>query len=68
MVLISDKYILVSIFNKSVTNIGIVRFKIKKYQDELEKIISQIEERAESEKSVSQEIDIEDIDLDTLFE
>ncbi len=68
MVLISDKYILVSIFNKSFTNIGIVRFKIKKYQDELEKIISQIEERAESEKSVSQEIDIEDIDLDTLFE
>ena len=68
MVLISGKYIIVSIFDKNVSNLGIVRLKIRKYQRELEELLHQIEERAKSEKTVSQDIDIENIDLDTLFE
>ncbi len=67
MILIADKYILVSIFDKKVSNLGIVRVKIKKYYSELEKILKEIERRAEEEKSIPTELDVEDIDLDTLF-
>ncbi|RKQ61736.1 putative regulator of Ras-like GTPase activity (Roadblock/LC7/MglB family) [Thermovibrio guaymasensis] len=68
MILIADKYILVSIFDKKVSNLGIVRVKIKKYYSELERILREIEKRAEEESSIPTEIDVEDIDLDTLFE
>lgn len=68
MILIADKYILVSIFDKSSSNLGIVRVKIKKYYENLLEILNQIEDRIKGESSVTEHIDIEDIDLDTLFE
>ena len=68
MILIEDKYILVSIFDKNASNLGIVRVKIKKYYGKLVELLRQIEERIESESSVTEQIDVEDIDLDTLFE
>ena len=68
MILIDDKYILVSIFDKNASNLGIVRVKIKKYYGKLVELLRQIEERIESESSVTEQIDVEDIDLDTLFE
>ncbi len=68
MILIDDKYILVSIFDKNASNLGIVRVKIKKYYRKLVELLRQIEERIESESSVAEQIDVEDIDLDTLFE
>ncbi len=68
MILIDDKYILVSIFDKNASNLGIVRVKIKKYYRKLVELLRQIEERIESESSIAEQIDVEDIDLDTLFE
>jgi predicted regulator of Ras-like GTPase activity (Roadblock/LC7/MglB family) len=68
MILLGDKYILVVIFDKNITNLGVVRIKIKKYKDELAGILKSIEERMKHENSVSQNINIEDIDFDTLFE
>ncbi|MEO2066453.1 MAG: roadblock/LC7 domain-containing protein [Desulfurobacteriaceae bacterium] len=67
MILIADKYILVSIFDKKVSNLGIVRIKIKKYYSKLERILREIEERAKEESSIPAEVDVEDIDLDTIF-
>jgi len=68
MILIADKYILVSIFDKKVSNLGIVRVKIKKFYSEIEQILRNIEERVKEEASIPTEIDVDDIDLDTLFE
>ncbi|WP_457681199.1 roadblock/LC7 domain-containing protein [Thermovibrio sp.] len=68
MILIADKYILVSIFDKRVSNLGIVRVKIKKYYKEIEEVLRSIEKRIEEESSIPADIDVEDIDLDTLFE
>jgi len=68
MILIAGKYILVSIFDKRVSNLGIVRVKIKKYYREIEETLRAIEERVKEESSIPAEIDVEDIDLDTLFE
>ncbi|RUM43496.1 MAG: dynein regulation protein LC7 [Desulfurobacterium sp.] len=68
MIVIAEKYILVSIFDKVSTNLGIIRVKIKKYYDRLEGLMKRIEERAEKESSMPADINIEDIDLDTLFE
>ncbi len=68
MILLGEKYILVVIFDKNITNLGVVRLKIKKYKKELADILKSIEDRIKHESSVSQNIDIEDIDLDTLFE
>jgi len=68
MILLGEKYILVVIFDKRITNLGVVRVKIKKYKKELSEILKKIEERIKNEDSVSQNIDIEDINLDTLFE
>jgi len=68
MIVVAEKYILVSIFDKVSTNLGILRVKIKKYYDRLEELMKRIEERAEKESSMPAEINIEDIDLDTLFE
>jgi len=70
MTLVADKYILVAIFDKKVSNLGIVRVKIKKYFKEIEGILRSIEERAKEESNLGQEIDVDDleIDLDTLFE
>ncbi len=67
MILIADKYILVSIFDKKVSNLGIVRIKIKKYYSKLERILREIEKRAKEESSIPAEVDVEDIDLDTIF-
>ena len=68
MILIDGKYILVSIFNKSVSNLGVVRVKIKKYYKKLVDLLRQIESRIEEESSIAEQINVEDIDLDTLFE
>jgi len=68
MILLGEKYILVVIFDKNITNLGVVRVKIKKYKKELADILKSIEDRIKHESSVSQNINIEDIDLDTLFE
>jgi len=68
MIVVAEKYILVSIFDKVSTNLGIVRVKIKKYYDRLEELMKRIEERAEKESSMPADINIEDIDLDILFE
>ena len=68
MILIDGKYILVSIFDKATSNLGIVRVKIKKYYKELVDLLKQIEKRMEDESSIAESIDVEDIDLDTLFE
>ncbi len=68
MILIDGKYILVSIFDKNLSNLGIVRVKIKKYYKKLVELLSQIEDRIKRESSVAEHIDVEDIDLDTLFE
>ncbi|RUM88600.1 MAG: dynein regulation protein LC7 [Thermovibrio sp.] len=68
MVLINNSYILVSIFNKAISNLGIVRLKFRKYYNELTNLLKEIERRVKEEKSVAENIDIEDIDLDTLFE
>jgi len=68
MILIAEKYILVSIFDKNSSNLGIVRVKIKKYYRKLIELLEQIEARIKNESSVVEHIDFEDIDLDTLFE
>ncbi len=68
MVLVNGKYILVSIFDKKLSNLGIVRVKIKKYYREIENTLKSIEKRIQEESSISQEIDLDDLDIDTLFE
>ena len=68
MIVVKDKYILVVIFDKNTSNLGIVRVKIKKYYKKIEELMERIEERIKSEAKVSENIDIEDIDLDALFE
>ena len=68
MILIEGKYILVSIFDKNLSNLGVVRVKIKKYYGKLVDLLKQIERRIESESSITEQLDVEDIDLDTLFE
>ncbi|NPB03912.1 MAG: dynein regulation protein LC7 [Thermotogae bacterium] len=70
MLLVAEKYILVSIFDKRVSNLGIVRVKIKKYSREIERIIKEIEERMEKDSNIASDLKVEDIDidLDTLFE
>jgi len=68
MILVEGKYILVAIFDKQVTNLGIVRIKIKKYYKTLVEVLQEIEERIKRESSVPEDVDIDDIDLDTLFE
>jgi len=67
MVLINGKYILASIFDKKISNLGIVRVKIKKYYKEIEKTLKEIEKRVEEESSISSEINLDDLDIDTLF-
>jgi len=68
MILVDDKFILVVIFNREKSNLGIVRVKVKKYYPEILKILRTIVERTKSESAVSEEINIDDIDLDSLFE
>jgi len=70
MTLVADRYILVSIFDKKVSNLGIVRVKIKKYYRSIEEIIRSIEQRVKEESNLGNELEVEDIDidLDTLFE
>ncbi len=68
MILIDGKFILVSIFDKRVSNLGIVRVKIKKFYSKLVDTLRSIEERIKKESAVSADINPEDIDLDTLFE
>jgi len=68
MILVDDKFILVAIFNKELSNLGILRVKIKKYYPEIVKILRTILERTKNESAVSEEINIDDIDLDSLFE
>jgi predicted regulator of Ras-like GTPase activity (Roadblock/LC7/MglB family) len=68
MILLDGKYILVAIFNKNISNLGIIRVKIKKFYPEIRKLIKRIEERTEKETTVSSDINVEEIDLDSLFE
>jgi predicted regulator of Ras-like GTPase activity (Roadblock/LC7/MglB family) len=68
MVLLDGKYILVSIFNKNISNLGIIRVKIKKFYPRIKELIERIEERTEKETTVSSDINVEEIDLDSLFE
>ncbi len=68
MILLDGKYILVAIFNKDLSNLGIVRVKIKKFYPKIRELIEKIEERTEKETTVSSDINVEEIDLDSLFE
>jgi predicted regulator of Ras-like GTPase activity (Roadblock/LC7/MglB family) len=68
MILLDGKYILVSIFNKDLSNLGIIRVKIKKFYPKVKELIERIEERTEKETTVSSDINVEEIDLDSLFE
>ncbi len=68
MILLDGKYILVAIFNKDLSNLGIVRVKIKKFYPKIRELIERIEERTEKETTVSSDINVEEIDLDSLFE
>ncbi|WP_163327929.1 roadblock/LC7 domain-containing protein [Desulfurobacterium thermolithotrophum] len=67
MVLLEGKYILVSIFDKNLSNLGIVRVKMKKFYSKLSTLIKKIEEREKEESKVSTDINLEEIDLDSLF-
>ncbi len=68
MILLDGKYILVAIFNKNLSNLGIIRVKIKKFYPEIKELIKRIEERTEKETTISSDINVEEIDLDSLFE
>jgi predicted regulator of Ras-like GTPase activity (Roadblock/LC7/MglB family) len=68
MILLDGKYILVAIFNKDLSNLGIIRVKIKKFHPKIRELIERIEERTEKETTVSSDINVEEIDLDSLFE
>ncbi len=61
------KLILVVIFNKRVSNLGTIRVKLKKYLPQLEEILERIEKRVQQESSITEEINIDDIDIDKLF-
>ena len=67
MSLVSEKYILVVIFDKKISNLGLVRVKIKRYMPKIKEIFKRIEERAEEEAKASEGIDLGDIDIDELF-
>ena len=67
MSLVSERYILVVIFDKKISNLGLVRVKIKRYMPKIEEIFKRIEERAEEEAKASEGIDLGDIDIDELF-
>jgi len=68
MTVVNGKYILVVIFDKDISNLGIVRVKIKKYYDKIIEIMNKIERRIKEETAVSETVDVDDIDLDALFE
>ncbi len=68
MVVIGGKYILVTIFDKLASNLGIIRVKIKRYYKQLVDLMKKIEERVQSETGLPTDIDLDNIDLDTLFE
>ncbi len=68
MVVIGGKYILVVIFDKLASNLGIIRVKIKRYYNRLVDLMKKIEERIQNETGLPTDIDLESIDLDTLFE
>jgi len=68
MILLDEKYILVTIFNKEFSNLGIVRVKIKRFYPEIMKLIKRIEERTENETTIPRDINVEEVDLDSLFE
>lgn len=63
--LVGSRMILVVIFDRR-TNQGLVRLKVKKSTDELNKIFESIFSKAEKEKG-SQAIDITEGDIDKLF-
>ncbi|ADY73706.1 Roadblock/LC7 family protein [Desulfurobacterium thermolithotrophum DSM 11699] len=67
MALLEGKYILVSIFDKGISNLGIVRVKMKKFHPKLSAVVKKIEEREKRESKVSTDINLEEIDLDSLF-
>ncbi len=67
MSLISGRYIVVVIFDKKVSNLGIVRVKLKRYMPRIEEIFKRIEKRVEEESKTSEGIDLGDIDIDELF-
>ena len=68
MILMDEKYILVVIFNKDRSNIGIARVKIKRLYPAIRKLLKRIEERTENETGISANINVEEVDLDSLFE
>ncbi|RUM41381.1 MAG: dynein regulation protein LC7 [Desulfurobacterium sp.] len=68
MILLDGKYILVAIFSKNFSNLGIIRVKIKKFYPKVKELIERIEERTEKETTLSSDINVEEIDLDSLFE
>ncbi|GAB6075239.1 roadblock/LC7 domain-containing protein [Desulfurobacterium crinifex] len=68
MILLDGKYILVSIFNKEHSNLGIIRVKIRKFYPEIKKLIKRIEERTRNETTLPKNINVEEVDLDSLFE
>ncbi|WP_022846251.1 MULTISPECIES: roadblock/LC7 domain-containing protein [unclassified Desulfurobacterium] len=68
MSLLDGKLILVIIFEKFASNLGIIRVKLKKYRPILEEIIRKIERKSKQEEQIGKEINFEDIDIDDLFE
>jgi len=68
MSLVEQKLILVVIFEKYMSNLGIIRVKLKKFKPFISKIIESIEVKSERERNIGKEINIEEIDIDNLFE
>ncbi len=68
MILLLEKYILVSIFDKKATNLGIVRLKIRKIAPLISEFLRQIEQRNKKETNITKNVDIENLDIDSLFE
>ena len=68
MSLVEQKLILVVIFEKYMSNLGIIRVKLKKFKPFISKIIERIEVKSERERNIGKEINIEEIDIDNLFE
>ncbi|OMH41314.1 roadblock/LC7 domain-containing protein [Desulfurobacterium indicum] len=68
MSLLDRKLILVIIFEKFASNLGIIRVKLKKYRPILEEIIRKIERKSEQEQQIGKEINFDEIDIDNLFE
>jgi predicted regulator of Ras-like GTPase activity (Roadblock/LC7/MglB family) len=66
MTLVGGRVVLVVIFDNH-TSLGLVRLRIKKASDEIEKILASVNDRAAAPGAASPFAEISDADIDTLF-